>query len=196
MKMSVEADVRQHADRVDEQTDPNAGSQRTVLTAPRAARPALVAALSAARLRRQRTGHQIEPSAKRGRDGSLVAASGVLGAATALHSINSVQHHTSQVTAPPNSLQERFSAHAHARTEPLPPTPMPPHPPYPPQQQPPEFTQQQPPQPQPQPLPQPRPQTKAAETLQALMHAFHCNDAACQLINCAGNKQVCGDSSP
>ena len=194
MKMTeVEADVRQHADRIDEQTDP---SQQAVFAALRAARPALVAALSPARLRRQRTGHQVEPSAKRGR--SSVAASGVLGAATALHSINSV-HHTSQVIAPHNPLQERFAAHAaHARTEPLPPTPMPPHPPYPPpQQQPPEFTQQQPPQPQPQPLPQPRPQTRVAlQTLQAIMHAFHCNDAACQLINCAGNKQVCGDRSP
>ena len=182
----VEADVRQHADRIDEQTDP---SQQAVFAALRAARPALVAALSPARLRRQRTGHQVEPSAKRGR--SSVAASGVLGAATALHSINSV-HHTSQVIAPPNPLQERFAAHAaHARTEPLPlPPPMLPPPPPPP-------PQQQPPQPQPQPLPQPRPQTKVAlQTLQAIMHAFHCNDAACQLINCAGNKQVCGDRSP
>ena len=100
--------------------------------------------------------------------------------------------------APINSRHTARGRAGCARTEPLPPTPMPPHPPYPPpQQQPPEFTQQQPPQPQPQPLPQPRPQTRVAlQTLQAIMHAFHCNDAACQLINCAGNKQVCGDRSP
>ena len=269
--------------------------------------------------RKRKLHSQIESSAKRGPVVSSVAASGVLGMATALHSINSVQQHTSEVVAPPGTLQERFAAFVmcdftprrpselpvsqwvsyqrlfslfkpHAsqmevnaeilrpgnlklliiewykthpaftglvsdkwckkmrnndqesgpdshvfkfcfeltgcvgevlaptvmeasaaftqfmhnagagqQPQPLlptttpPPLALPPLPPPPPPLPPPPLPQQQL-QPQPQPQPQPRPQTTAV--LQALMHAFLCNDGACELNNCAGNKQVCGDRSP